>query len=278
MCELLASAYAAEAFVTPLAKWFSELYIEPHVATILAIVIVTVILSYFLLIFGGILPKRIARNYPEKTAFRVVSIRWFVAFLNRPFEKIISSSTKFFSKLFHIANEPKEKLTEKEIKMIIREGKDQGVIDNVEKDIFFKALKFNDLHVKDIMLAKEKIDFINLEDSSDKILANIRKYNYTRMPVFQDTKDNVIGFINIKDFIIEYANKKRMNLNVKNYLRPISSVSTKEKVSDVFKRLQLEKQALAIVKNNEQNVVGLITMEDIIETLVGNIIDEYDKA
>lgn len=277
MCELLASAYAAEAFVTPLSIFLVGFHLSTSTAIILSIFIVTLILSYFLLIFGGILPKRIARSHPEDTIFHIVPILWFVSILNKPFEVLVQVSTNFFCKLFHLPQEQKEKLTEKEIKMIIKEGNDQGVIAKIEKDILLRTLKFNDLLVKDIMIPKEKIDFINIDDPIDKILNNIKKYNYTRMPVFEKTKDHVIGLFNIKDIIITYAAKHQIDLHIDEFLRPILFVHEKDKISDTFQTMQKQAYSLSIVLDDKEKVVGMLTMEDILEILVGNIIDEYDK-
>lgn len=277
MCELIASAYAAEAFVTPLTLALGNMGLDANVATVLSILIVTIVLSYFLLIFGGILPKRIARSRPERTAFAVVNVLWFIAILNKPFEKLIHFSTNLFSKLFHIPSEVQEKLTEKEIKMIIREGKDQGVVDEIEKQILLKTFQFNDLSVKDIYIPKEQVDFLNIDSSVEQILANIKKYNYTRMPVFQGNKNHIIGLFNIKDVVIEYANKKEISLDIHQFLRPALFVSSKDKVSHVFQTMKAEKQSLAIVCDENKKTVGIVTLEDILELLVGKIIDEYDK-
>lgn len=273
MCELFATFLAEAAYSSSLTIWLITLSISYKSARILAIIIIAVILSYILLLFGAILPKKIARNHPERTAFFLVNIVWFVSKLNTPFEKIISLSEKFFSIIFGIKDNPKDKLTEKEIRMIIREGMEQGIIANSEKEILFNTLKFNDFLVKDVMIPKEKVHFINITDSKEKILENIQKYKYTRIPVFKTSKNNVIGVLNIKDIIIDYAENK---WELKDIIRDVVFVLENQKIADLFKNMQVNSQSIAIVVNEEKQVKGIITLEDIIEKLVGQISDEYD--
>jgi len=276
MCELFATIIAEAAFNSSLTLWLISLSISYNISKILAVIIIAVVLSYTLLLFGAILPKKIARNHPEKTAFILVNIVWFVSKLNIPFEKIISVSEKFFSKLFGIKNNPKDKITEKEIRMIIREGIDQGIITNSEKEILFNTLKFDNFMVKDVMIPKDKAHFINIADDKEKILEHIKKYKFTRIPVFKTSKDNVVGVLNIKDIILDYAEDKEVNWNLKTIMRDIMFVYENQKIEDIFKSMQINSQSIAIVVNDAKEVKGIITLEDIIEKLVGQIFDEYD--
>ena len=123
--------------------------------------------------------------------------------------------------MFKIEEKDKNILSEKEIKMMILEGKDQGIVDKVEKDILFKALKFNDITVKKIMKTKEEIDFINVKEDINKVLKNIKKYKYTRIPVFEGNKDHVIGILNIKDIAIQLADNQNLEINLRNILRKV---------------------------------------------------------
>lgn len=277
MTELIASAYAGEAFVKQLATILQQVYIPETIAIGVSIVIITLILSYFLLVFGAVLPKRIARNHPEQTAYRLINIIWAASKINYPFEKIIHGSTHFFAVLFGIKENEKQKLTEKEIKMMILEGKEQGVVNKIEKDIVFNALKFNDILVKNIMIPKEKIDFINIDDSTDTILANIVSNPYTRMPVYKENTDNILGVFNMKDIALEYAKNKNIDLDMNKFLRPVTFVDKEEKIATVFRNMQLNNIAMVIAVDTNKKVVGLLTSEDIIERLVGKIFDEYDN-
>lgn len=277
LVELLAGVYALEVFVNPLSNLFMTYGIEKTLAILISTIIITIILSYILLVFGAILPKRIARNNPEKTAYSLINILSVLAIINIPFETIINFSTKVFCKVFKIKEKDKNILSEKEIKMMILEGKDQGIVDKIEKDILFNALKFNDIIVRKIMKSKEEIDFINVKDDINKIMKNIKKYKYTRIPVFEGNKDNVIGILNVKDIAIRLADDQKIDFDLRTILRPVMFVQKEQKIPYAFRTMQVNRQSMMIVLDEKEKVIGLITMEDIIEKLVGKIFDEYDK-
>jgi len=277
MCELFASVIAAEVFINKLAIFFMELTLNEVIAKILSIIIITIILSYFLLVFGLLIPKRIARNNPEKTAFALINVLSILSILNYPFEKLINFSTHIICKILGVKENPKDMLTEKEIKMIITEGKEQGIIDKVEKEIVFRALKYNDIFVKDIMKIKEEVDFLNIKSDTKQILENIKKYKYTRIPVFENNKDNVVGILNIKDIILELENTKNIEIELNKCIRPVIFIQKKDRITNAFKLMQVNNQVILIVRDENEKVVGIITMEDIIEKLVGTILDEYGK-
>lgn len=270
--ELLASAFAAEAFLGNMEEKLETFGLSNSLAYVIALVVITIILSYFTLVFGELLPKRIARNNPEKVAYKTVNALVVFSKINYGFEKFLTASENLFSKIFGIKNEPNEKLTEKEIKMIISEGKEQGIFDEDEKKLLYNALKFDDFKIKDIIVEKEKVTFINSEYSKEKILEIIKRYKYTRFPVYSGTKDNIIGVLNIKDIIINNEND-----DIKQFIREPLFVSGKDNIDEIFKSMQLNNKHIAIVKNAEGKVEGMITMEDIIEKLLGNILDEFDS-
>ena len=265
MAELFASALVAEVYLNKLADILIQNNIPENIAIVLAVIIITVILSYILLIFGTILPKKIARNNPEKTAYRLIGILQILAIINIPFEKLIKISIKIFGKILGIKEEPEDKLTEREIKMIIAEGRDQGVVDQIEKEIAIKALKFNDTAVKEIMISKDDISFINIKESADKIIEDIRKCKFTRIPVFEGTKDNVIGILNIKDLILYDSGNNKKGINLQELLRQAIVVPKEEKISSVFKIMKSNRQGMVMIENKEKKIIGLSTMEDILE-------------
>jgi len=275
--ELIAGLYALEVFLNPLTEILMQVGMGKSISMLISTIIVTIILSYLLLVFGAIIPKRIARNNPEKTAYCIINILSFFTIINIPFEKIVRNSTKIFCRIFKIKEKDKNVLSEKEIKMMILEGKDQGIVNRIEKDILFKALKFNDITVKKIMKTKEEIDFINVKEDIKKVLNNIKKYKYTRIPVFEGNKDHIIGILNVKDIAIHLADDKELDFNLRSVLRPVMFTNKEEKIPYAFKNMQINRQSIMIVVDEKEKVVGLITMEDIIEELVGKIFDEYDK-
>lgn len=276
--ELLASAYASEAFVNPLVSVITDYTKLPkQSAIIIAIIIVALILSYFLLVFGGLMPKRIARNHPEKTAYRLINILSIISLVNIPFEKLVHFSTNLFCKIFGIESQDKQNLSEKEIKMMIQEGVDEGVINKLNKNIFMNSFKFTDTKVKKIMTPFEKVEMINSKDDIKAVLSKIKKSKYTRFPVFENSKSNIIGILNIKNILINAEENIEQDINVKQIMHQVFFVDSEESISIVLKTMQLNKFALMVVTNPDKQILGIVTMEDILEELVGEIIDEYDK-
>ncbi len=274
--ELFSSAYASEAFVNPLVSLITDYTKLSKVsANLIAILFVALVLSYFLLVFGGLIPKRIARNHPEKTAYRLINILYVVSLVNIPLEKIAIASTNLFGKIFGIEAHDEQVLSEKEIKMMIREGVDEGIITKINKDIFMNSLKFSDTKAKKVMTPFEKVELVNAKDEYNTVINKIRKSKYTRFPVFENVKSNVIGVLNIKELLIN--EEVQNNLNVKEIMHQVFFVDSEELISNVLKTMQLNKITLMVVLNAEKQVLGIITMEDILEELVGEIVDEFNK-
>ena len=274
--ELFSSAYASEAFVNPLVSLITDYTKLSKVsANLIAILFVALVLSYFLLVFGGLIPKRIARNHPEKTAYRLINILYVVSLVNIPLEKIAIASTNLFGKIFGIEAHDEQALSEKEIKMMIREGVDEGIITKINKDIFMNSLKFSDTKAKKVMTPFEKVELVNAKDEYNTVINKIRKSKYTRFPVFENVKSNVIGVLNIKELLIN--EEVQNNLNVKEIMHQVFFVDSEELISNVLKTMQLNKITLMVVLNAEKQVLGIITMEDILEELVGEIVDEFNK-
>lgn len=276
MIDLLLSTYVAAVYTNPLVSWITTLPIDIsyEIAIILALAIITILLSYLIVVFGEILPRQVARNQPEKTAYRLINIIWFISKLNKPFEWIVKKTTELFSAILGIQINPEEKLTEKELKMIIREGKDQGVINKLEKEILFNTLELDDISVKQIMISKDKMIFININDTKEEITQKIKEYKFTRMPVYK--YEEVIGIFNIKDIAIEYTKSNNVEWDINKYLRKVILVNKNDKISEVFKLMQTNEQHMVVVVDDKNEIVGIATMEDILEKLVGNILDEYD--
>ena len=186
-------------------------------------------------------------------------------------------SSRVFFALFGISSNDDNRLTEKEIKMTISEGKDQGIVNSVEKGILFNTLKFNDVLVKNIMKPKDKLVLIDADEEVESILAKIKENPYTRIPVYEKDENHIIGMINVKDIVLDYAANKEVKIDIRKFLRPITLVHKEEIIASIFKQLQLNGQAIAVVVDDHKKTVGLVTLEDIIERIVGKIFDEYDQ-
>lgn len=277
--ELIATAYAAEFFVEPIADLFEGLVLngtlEYFTAELVAVFIVAILLTYIFLVFGYILPKQLARSHPEKWAYKTINLLWFMAKINKPFEKLVRITTTTFSKIFRIPDTTEYKLTEKELKMLIRESMADGIIGKEEKAIILNTIKFDAVHVKDEMIPKENVELLSLTATQEEIFKKIKKSKYSRFPVYSEKKDNIIGIFNMKDIITEKGILE--NIEIKNYLRETIKVYKKDTLSSTFRKMQNQRKMMAMVYDEKEEFCGIITQEDILERLVGEILDDNDK-
>lgn len=278
MTELIATAYVAEFFVEPVASIFDGIVINgiitENVANLLSVVIIAFVLTYIFLVFGHILPKQIARNNPDKVAYRIINFLWIMSKLNKPFEKFVDITTKLISKIFRIPENTEYKLTEKGLKMLIRESMSDGIIGKEEKIIIMNTIRFDAIQVKDEMIKKEKVESLSIDAKHDEIVAKIRDCKYSRLPVYSENPDNIIGFFNFKDIVTE---QEENEIELNKYLREVIKVHKKDPLSNTFKLMQEAHQMLAVVYDENERYVGIIALEDIIERLVGEIIDDNDE-
>lgn len=259
----LASAFAAESFASELAEIIKIGSISYETMTSILIVIITLILSYFTLVFGELVPKKIGLAYCKKISFLMVNIIIIVIVVAKPFIIILRSSVNFFTKLLRI-KEP-EKIGEDEVKDTIVESE----LEELEKDLLFNVFEFNDKTVKESMTKKEDIVFLYADATKEELLNILKETKYTRFPIIEN--DKVIGFLNVKDLIIK--NKKEFSL--KNYLRPLPKIKSNMIIDDAFLYLKSKHEVMAqVIEENE--LIGIVTIEDIIEEVVGSIVDEYN--
>ncbi len=267
---LLASAFAADTFTDQIVQNISINYLSIGTLKTIILIITTMILSYFSLVFGELIPKKIGLAYPMKVSICMVSTINIISKICYPFIMILSYSTNLFVKLFHIKT-PNNEYSEEDIKRTIISAGDEGVIEKFEQELILKVFEFNDTEIIDIMTPVNDVIFININDNIKDIISLIKHSKYTRFPVYENNIDNVIGILNIKDLIIQ----KDSLVDLKKILRKVYNLSYDNKIDDTFYIMKKEHLGIAVVKK-ESKTIGIVTMEDIIEEIVGNIYDEYD--
>ena len=233
-------------------------------------------MSYFNLVLGELFPKNIAIYHPEKITYLMAGVLNVMSKIFYPFVWILTKSTGLLCKIFKIKADSKEKITEEDIKRMILEGYKEGTIEKDEKNYIYNVLSFNDKKIKDIMIKRENIVALDVDSDTKQILDKIKKSKRSRIPVYFETLDNIVGILNIKDLLVSHANKEAILL--KDILREPFYVSENEIIDDVFKYMQEEQQALLIVHDEHHKVTGLVTLEDIVEEILGEIYDEYEQA
>lgn len=276
LAGFLSSAFASDAFADQLAPVLNNLLpmISLDVWKGISIVIITVILSFFTLVFGELVPKRLAMKYYEKIAYATIGVIRAISTFTSPFVKLLTVSTNMVSKIFGVSEEEEEIVTEEEIKMMIDEGQEKGTIEEEEKELLNNVFAFNDIIVSEIMTPRTDMFAIEVNDDVNELLDEIDEYKYSRIPVYEDTIDNIEGILFIKDIL--KAVKTGKKLNIRDIMREPYFVPESKEIDELFRELQKSKQQMAIVIDEYGGTAGLITMEDIIEELMGNIFDEYD--
>ncbi|MEG1287879.1 MAG: hemolysin family protein [Bacilli bacterium] len=265
----MASAIAASSFTDQILLYLTINSAYKGLVETIILVVITVLLSYLTLVFGELLPKKIALSNPNKFAIDTVNVLDFSLKIFYPFVYILTNSVKLLQNLFKIKEPKEDKLTENTIKKIISYSKNEGILEKEESNIILNVFKFNDITVSNVMTPIKEVMSINYEDSPKEVIDQIRRTKHTRFPVF-DGKD-IIGILNIKDLIVI----KKDEFNKNDLMRLPIFVKEDDKIDDIFNKMKEKNVGLMIVKN-EKKVTGIITMEDIIEELLGNIYDEYN--
>lgn len=279
LAGFLASAFAAESFATPMAEALTSLGIPLSVNVLenVSVIVITLLLSYFTLVFGELVPKRIAMQKYEALAMMAVQPLNMLRKVTSPFVKLLTASTNFILRLFGIdPHENTEKVTEEEILMMVDAGNESGAIQESERILINNIFEFDDKTVSDIMTHRSNVVGIPHDMDLQAIAKLAGTENYTRYPVYNGNMDNIIGILNVKDLIpyIEKGTDKPFDLQ--SLIRPPYYVPTSKRIDLLFQELQQNKIQMAIAIDEYGGTAGIVTLEDLLEEIVGNIFDEHD--
>ncbi len=280
LAGFLGSAFAADNFAGYLVTWvYDDLGFHGlSVSTLntLAVIVITIILSYFTLIFGELVPKRIAMQKSYEVAKFACGVVSAVAFVMRPVVFFLSLSTNGVLRLLRLKTEAEEEsVTEEEIRMMVDLGEERGVIDEDEKEWIQNVFAFDDTPARDIMTHSTDVVFISVNAGEQEVLDTIRENGKSRFPVFDKDFDDVIGVLYARDFLMADS---RTRGNLKSLLRAPYFIPESISADKLFKDMQTKKIHFAVVVDEFGQVSGIITMEDLLEEIVGNIYDEYDAS
>lgn len=277
----LASAVAAESFsgriTTALLPLLDGMVSEDVLAGVV-LVIITCVLSYFTLVFGELIPKRVGMQHCEAVSMAVIGFLTIFEKVTRPFVKFLSLSTNGIIRLFGgDPNANDENVTEEEIRMMVDLGEEKGTIEVGEKEMIVNVFDFNNIAASEVMTHRKDIIGIPKNATLDEILNLMEEEKYTRFPIYEGDIDNIVGMFHSKD-IIKYLNSKEgMEFKIEDIIRPIYFVPDSKKIDDIFRELQKNKMYMAAVVDEYGGTAGILTIEDLMEQLVGNIFDEYDS-
>lgn len=243
-----------------------------------AFVLITVILMYFNLVFGELVPKRVALKYSEKFSKFAIGAINIIDKLMRPFVALLSFSTNSVLKLLGIETEGvEEKITLEEIRSMVEVGQEQGVINPIEREMIDGVIGFDDKLAEEVMTARTEVFMIDLEDPLEEYLDELLQLKYSRIPVYEGYVDNIVGILYLKDLLLEAYKVGFDNIDIRKILRPAYFVPERKNINELFNELQAKRQHMAILIDEYGGFSGIVTMEDLIEEIVGDIDDEYDQ-
>ena len=276
----LASAFAASNIASRvtrslLAGGFTLL--SEHALSTVSTIVITMILSYFTLVLGELTPKRIAMQFPEKVARLTCRVIIVVQVIFKPIVWLLSASTNGLLRLVRInPNADKDIITEEEIRLMVDIGGEKGTIQEDEREMIENIFEFNNITAEYVMVHRMDVVAIHVEDTFEEILQAIRESGLSRFPVYDEDIDDIIGIMNTRDFLLNAQEEHPKTL--REFLRPAYLVPETVQADVLFRDMQRQKVHMAVVVDEYGGMSGIVTMEDLIEEIVGNIYDEFDPS
>ncbi|MGG0718275.1 hemolysin family protein [Robertmurraya massiliosenegalensis] len=278
---LMASAFASRNFVGMMSNSLNKyvkLPMERQLLEVIATIIITLILSYFTLVLGELVPKRLAVTKAEQISLLAARPLAILSKITSPFVRFLTFSTHLIVRLFGVdPNAEGEEVTEEEIRMMVDVGQERGTIQATEKEMINNIFEFDNKTVSDIMTHRTNIVAISSDLSFQEAVhvANVEKY--TRFPVYEENIDHIVGILHVKDLFSFIENGDQNNFNLNELIREPFYVLESVGIDHLFKDMQKNKVHMAIAIDEYGGTDGIVTMEDILEEIVGNIFDEYDE-
>ena len=282
LAGFLTSATAAQSFAEMLTNAIAKTSVVEVIPTGVisgfSTVVITLIMSYFSLVLGELVPKKVAMNKPEKMAFMAAPILVFVAKVTRPVVKFLALSTNGVLRLMGIdPHADEEVVTEEEIRMMVDVGGEKGVIEDTQIEMINNIFEFDDIDVADIMT--HRTDMVCIDDDeplSEAVKLSIEN-GFSRIPVYEEDPDDIVGVVYIKDFLKYVGTNLPKTKTVKDMMRPAYYVPETKRCGELFTEMTEKRVQMAVVIDEYGGTAGIVTLEDLLESIVGNIQDEYDQ-
>ena len=268
----LGSAFAADNFSEPLVDWVVSLGVTIPRATLdaVAVVLITLILSYFTLVFGELVPKRVAMKRSEQLALGISGLVSGISTVFKPIVWFLTVSTNAVLRLMGIdPNEADEEVSEEEIRMMVDAGSEKGAIDEQEKEFIQNVFEFDDLTAEEIAVHRTEVTILWLEDDMEEWAKTIHDSRHTLYPVCQNSADHVVGILNAKDYFRQ--DDKSREAVMREAVRPAYFVPATIKADVLFRNMRQTRNSMAVVLDEYGGVVGIVTLNDLIEQLVGDL-------
>ncbi|NLN88426.1 MAG: HlyC/CorC family transporter [Syntrophomonadaceae bacterium] len=281
LAGFLASAFASETFADPLVRVLQEAGIgwSAGVLKTISMVVITILLSYFTLVFGELVPKRVAMKKSQPIAYFAIGPLQFLSAITKPLVSLLSVSTNFMVRLFGMdPHEEDDEVTEEEIRLMVDIGEEKGTIHELERRMINNIFEFDNKTVGNIMTHRTDIVALPVEAGLEQVLHVVNTEKFSRIPVYEDNLDNIVGMFYPKDlfqFLSDESN--RDNFSLRQIIRTPYFVATSKPTDQLFREMQRRKTHIAVIIDEYGGTAGLVTIEDLLEEIVGNIFDEYDE-
>lgn len=241
------------------------------------VAVATAVMTVLVLLFGEITPKTIAANNSEKVAIFVSRPIKIIIFILRPVVWVFNLVTGVIFKILGVKDKSGQPyITEEELKTMVNVSHEEGVLEIEERQIINNVFQFGDMQAKEAMVQRLDMIAINSEDKYEEIIEMFKNEKFSRMPVYNESIDDIIGILNIKD-IIFLSDEEIQKFNIKDYIREPFFTYEFKKITQLLEEMKIEKSQMAIVVDEYGGTSGLITIEDLVEVIVGDIEDEYDE-
>lgn len=281
LAGFLGSAFAADNFSDKLVNWLINdcevSGVSPSALDTISVIIITLVLSYFTLVLGELVPKRIAMKRSESIARAVSGLMIGMTTVLRPIIWLLTVSTNGVLRLCGI--DPKdnaEEVSEEEIIMMLDEGEEAGSIESGEKELIKNVFSLNDTTAEDVMVHRSQVAFLKRDDARTTLLNEIAESGYSRFPVYGENIDDIVGILYAKTYLTAQSRGERCEM--KDFLMPPRFVHASTHINRILLDMQREHAHMAVVVDDYGGVIGIITLEDILEELVGEIWDESDEV
>ncbi|WP_291580365.1 hemolysin family protein [Clostridium sp. UBA6640] len=276
LAGFFSSASAAIGISSYLRRYLSQFNI-PYVNQI-SLISTTIIIAYLTLVFGELYPKRIALQKSETIAMLSIKPILIVSKITAPFVKLLSLSTNVLVKLSGLSTEDlDEKISREELKSLVHVGREHGVFNETESEMINSIIEFDDTLAKEVMKPRTETFLLNINTPIMEALDKLLKENYSRVPVYEENPDNIIGILYMRDMLAEAKIKGFENIEIRPILRKPYFVIENKPIDDLFKELQAKKIHMAVLIDEYGGFSGIVTIEDLIEEVMGEINDEYDE-
>lgn len=277
LAGFLSSAAASQSFAGRLSSALSFLPFSQSTVNGISTLLITLILSYFSLVFGELVPKKIAMNRADQISLRYAGVLNGIAAVFRPLVSLLTASTNGILRLLGIDPRDTEKpVTEEEILMMVDAGEEEGVIDEEAKDMISNIFDFNDSTVSEVMTHRTEVEAVEDTSSVQDVVELSRRRGFSRIPVYHDDLDNLLGIIYVKDLLKYVGTPVGPNIKLTDIMRLAYFVPESKLCADLFSEMTAHKLQIAVVVDEYGGTAGIITIEDLLESIVGNMEDEYD--